>query len=190
MIRCGARSRDYAPVTCVLPPRPALPLLPEPKVSEPRRKSRRERASVRQRVFRARHACVSLFFLSLSFFVRVFPSARVSFSPLASREGLRLGSSPTLRSIAPDAKVEAVQYRASVPFTHHAAVHQWQTHSCGLFRRAFVFYPDCRQVCYGFSVMENRYRWESKAISIRFSPMWYIVYVYSDRVALIATERR
>ena len=115
-----ALDRAITPLSPVLPPRPALPLLPGPKVSEPRRKSRRELpVVVRRRVFRARHACVSLFLSSLSLsvslslflflcvvFVRVFLSAEFRAKGFGS-----VGSSPTLRSIAPDAKVETVQYR-------------------------------------------------------------------------------
>lgn len=81
-----ALDRAITSLSPVLPPRPALPLLPAPKVSEPKRKSRRERP-VRRRVFRARHACVFTLFLSLCrLYTRfIFPLR----SLLASSEGLR-----------------------------------------------------------------------------------------------------
>lgn len=81
----------------VLPPRPALPLLlAEPKVTEPKEEESPPRAaSTKRRVFRARHACISLFFylpppsLSLSFSLR----------SLAGRSDEGLPSPSLLRSI-------------------------------------------------------------------------------------------
>lgn len=67
----------------VLPPRPALPLLlAEPKVTEPKEEESPPRAaSTKRRVFRARHACISLFFYlpppSLSLSLSLFDPLRV-----------------------------------------------------------------------------------------------------------------
>lgn len=180
-----ALDRAITSLSPVLPPRPALPLLPAPKVSEPKRKSRRERP-VRRRVFRARHACVLLSFsVSPSSLYAFYISASFS-AGFARRASLGGSSPPTLRSIVPDTKVEAVQFEGSVSVGLHA-VTRLSKHSCGSFHG--VHTSDWITL----SRSASHFWWwrmivrvgGNLAISIR---LFVKHRAYGDRIALIATE--
>ena len=146
-----ALDRAITPLSPVLPPRPALPLLPGPKVSEPRRKSRRELpVVVRRRVFRARHACVSLFLSSLSLSVSLCLSLSFFFS---------------VSSLYAFFYLPSFARRASarwVPRLLYDRSHRTRR------SRRFSTETDTRanrgaSLLIGFSVVRrNRYRWESR----------------------------